>query len=75
MMKLCLIKENFEDVPNSDVADINDQLKKRTPSYTMFGYTRYSQRIEHQEQPLHIIDQLAKDPLCSLNRDHKPIGC
>ena len=23
MMKLCLIKENVEDVPNSDMADIN----------------------------------------------------
>ena len=23
MMKFCLIKENVEDVPNSDVADIN----------------------------------------------------
>ena len=33
-MKLCLIKENVEDVPNSDVADINfDQLKKRSPLF------------------------------------------
>ena len=87
----------------------------------MLGYIGYSQRTEHQEQPLYtnesqintpmfitwlkplrgkqstglakyllgaiyyakqrklnellIIDQLAKDPLCSLNRDHRPIGC
>ena len=33
MMKLCLIKENVEDVPNSDVADINlTNLKKEAPS-------------------------------------------
>ena len=33
MMKLCLIKENVEDAPNSDVADINfDQLKNEAPS-------------------------------------------
>ena len=90
-------------------------------SDTMFGYTRYSQKTEHLEQPLHtnisqintlmfvtwlktsrgkqsmapakqllgaiyyakernlheliIIDQPAKDPLCSLNKDHRPIGC
>ena len=83
--------------------------------------TRYSQKTEHLEQPLHtnrsqintsmfchvvktleretvhgpsqiatwtiyyakeiklhellIIDQLAKDPLCSLNRYHRPIRC
>ena len=31
-----------------------------------------------KERKLHellIIDQLANDPLCSLNRDHRPIGC
>ena len=33
MMKLCWIKENVQDVPNSDVADFNfDQLKKEAPS-------------------------------------------
>ena len=33
MMKLCLLKENVEDVPNSDMVDINfDQLKKEAPS-------------------------------------------
>ena len=32
-MKLCLIKENVADVPNSDMADINfDQLKKEAPT-------------------------------------------
>ena len=31
MMKLCLIKENVEDVPNSDVADINLTNKKKNP--------------------------------------------
>ena len=31
--ELCLIKENVEDVPNSDVADINlTKLKKEPPS-------------------------------------------
>ena len=33
MMKLCLIKENVEDVPNSDVADINLPTKKRNPMF------------------------------------------
>ena len=28
-MKLCLIKENVEDVPNSDVADINLANQKK----------------------------------------------
>ena len=94
-------------------------LHKR--SDTMFGYTGYSQKDEHLEQPLPqidhrsthrffdvvktleretvhgpnqidtwsnllckrkkvtnellIIDQLAKDPPCSLNSDHGPIRC
>ena len=36
------------------------------------------ERRVKKERKLHellIIDQLAKDPLCSLNRDHRPIGC
>ena len=94
-------------------------LHKR--SDTMFEYTGYYQKTEHQEQPLtqtdhrstqqyfdviktlkretvhgpsqiatwsnllckrkkvinelFIINQLAKDPPCSLNKDHGPIGC
>ena len=32
MMKLCLIKENVEDVPNSDVAVINLTKEKEPPS-------------------------------------------
>ena len=30
-MKLCLIKENVEDVPNSDVVDINLTNQKKEP--------------------------------------------
>ena len=42
MMKLCLIKENVEDVPNSDVADINfDQLKKEAPLFPRLTFENH----------------------------------
>ena len=39
----------------------------------LLGAIYYAKEIKLHE--LLIIDQLAKDPICSLNRDHRPIGC
>ena len=43
-----------------------------TPAKYLLRKIYYSKEIKLHE--LLIIDQLAKDPLCSLNRDHRPIG-
>ena len=110
--------QSFGNTGSKSISKLKAALHK---SYdTMFGYTGYSKKTEHLQQPLHtnisqintpmfvmwlkpsrgkqstapakqllgaiyyakerklhellIINQLAKDPLCSLNIDHRPIG-
>ena len=43
------------------------------PAKYLLGAIYYAK--ERKLHELLIIDQLAKDPPCSLNRDHGPIGC
>ena len=43
------------------------------PAKQLLGATYYAKEIKLHE--LLIIDQLAKNPLCSLNRDLRPIRC
>ena len=76
--------EHLEQPLHTNISQINTlmfvtrlKLSRRkqstAPSKQLLGAIYYAK--ERKSHELLIIDQLAKDPLCSLNRDHRPIGC
>ena len=60
----------------TNVCHVVKTLERETvhgPGQIALGAIYYAK--ERKLHELLIIDPLAKDPLCSLNRDHRPIGC